>query len=94
MLEVTKNYQGIRLDESDPSVVRVIDQSRLPFFFETKDLKSVEDVYTAISTMTVRSANYGFDVTPARLIAGLITERGICRPSEKEIRKMFSDKIK
>ncbi|HOF20317.1 MAG TPA: hypothetical protein PLO24_03620, partial [Bacteroidales bacterium] len=56
MLAGTKNYQGIWLDESDPSVVRVIDQNRLPFFFETRELRSVEDVYTAISTMTVRGA--------------------------------------
>jgi methylthioribose-1-phosphate isomerase len=36
--------------------------------------------------------NYGFDITPARLITGLITEKGICRAAEKDIRKMFSDK--
>jgi methylthioribose-1-phosphate isomerase len=40
------------------------------------------------------AANYGFDVTPARLITGLITERGVCRADEKEIREMFSDKFK
>jgi methylthioribose-1-phosphate isomerase len=27
-----------------------------------------------------RAANYGFDVTPARLVTGLITERGITAP--------------
>jgi methylthioribose-1-phosphate isomerase len=37
-------------------------------------------------------ANYGFDVTPARLIKGLITERGICEASESGIRKLFPDK--
>jgi methylthioribose-1-phosphate isomerase len=40
------------------------------------------------------AANYGFDITPARLITGLITERGICRAAEKEIKEMFSDKFK
>jgi methylthioribose-1-phosphate isomerase len=40
------------------------------------------------------AANYGFDITPARLISGLITEKGICRATEKDIRKMFSDKFK
>jgi methylthioribose-1-phosphate isomerase len=29
-----------------------------------------------------RAANYGFDVTPARLITGFITENGICKPGE------------
>jgi methylthioribose-1-phosphate isomerase len=38
--------------------------------------------------------NYGFDVTPARLITGLITEKGICRATEKDIETMFSDKLK
>ncbi len=37
-------------------------------------------------------ANYGFDVTPARLIEGLITERGICEASEAGIRNLFPDK--
>jgi methylthioribose-1-phosphate isomerase len=40
------------------------------------------------------AANYGFDITPARLITGLITEKGICRPDEKDIRNMFSDKFR
>jgi len=30
-------------------------------------------------------ANYGFDVTPARLVTGLITEKGICGANEREI---------
>jgi methylthioribose-1-phosphate isomerase len=39
------------------------------------------------------AANYGFDITPARLITGLITERGICGATEKEIMEMYSDKF-
>jgi len=39
------------------------------------------------------AANYGFDVTPAKYITGFITERGICKASEKDLRKMFSDKF-
>ncbi|HYF37677.1 MAG TPA: S-methyl-5-thioribose-1-phosphate isomerase [Prosthecobacter sp.] len=34
-------------------------------------------------------ANYGFDVTPARLITGLITERGICAAREAAIGELF-----
>lgn len=37
-------------------------------------------------------ANYGFDVTPARLVTGLITERGICAASKKEISGLFPEK--
>ncbi len=39
------------------------------------------------------AANFAFDVTPARLVTGLITERGICRATASEIRRMFPDKI-
>jgi methylthioribose-1-phosphate isomerase len=49
-------YQSIWADENDPSVIRVIDQQKLPFFFEIKDLRSVDDVYSAIDEMTVRGA--------------------------------------
>ena len=34
-------------------------------------------------------SNFGFDVTPARLITGLITERGICPANENDICKLF-----
>lgn len=37
------------------------------------------------------AANYGFDVTPARLITGLITERGICPASEEGIRELYPE---
>ena len=37
------------------------------------------------------AANYGFDVTPARLITGLITERGVCKANEKEILNLFPE---
>ena len=36
--------------------------------------------------------NYGFDITPARLVSGLITERGICQASETSIMELFPDK--
>jgi methylthioribose-1-phosphate isomerase len=37
------------------------------------------------------AANYGFDVTPRRLITALITERGVCEASEKSIRALFPE---
>lgn len=36
-------------------------------------------------------ANYGFDVTPARLITGLITERGVCEASEQGLLSLFPE---
>lgn len=35
--------------------------------------------------------NYGFDVTPARLVTGLITERGICEASEAGLSALFPE---
>jgi methylthioribose-1-phosphate isomerase len=37
-------------------------------------------------------ANYGFDVTPARLISGLITERGVCAASREGLLSLFPEK--
>src|SRR5690606_1825950 len=37
------------------------------------------------------AANYAFDVTPARLITGLITERGICEASEEGLLELFPE---
>jgi methylthioribose-1-phosphate isomerase len=37
-------------------------------------------------------ANYGFDVTPARLVTGLITERGVLRPERAALASAFPDR--
>jgi len=36
--------------------------------------------------------NYGFDVTPARLVTGLITERGICAANEHDVLTLYPEK--
>jgi methylthioribose-1-phosphate isomerase len=36
------------------------------------------------------TANFAFDVTPSRLVTGLITERGICAATEQGIAALFS----
>jgi len=36
-------------------------------------------------------SNYAFDVTPARLVSGLITERGVCAATEKGLAGLFPD---
>ena len=38
------------------------------------------------------AANYAFDVTPARLVTGLITERGICAASSEGLGRLFPDR--
>jgi len=37
-------------------------------------------------------ANFGFDVTPAKYVTGLITERGICNANEEDIMNLFPEK--
>jgi methylthioribose-1-phosphate isomerase len=37
------------------------------------------------------AANYGFDVTPRRLVSGLITERGVCEANEQSILALFPE---
>ena len=37
------------------------------------------------------AANYGFDVTPRRLVSGLITERGVCEANEESILALFPE---
>jgi methylthioribose-1-phosphate isomerase len=38
-------------------------------------------------------ANYGFDVTPARLVTGLITERGVLRADRASLSAAFPERI-
>jgi len=44
-----------------------------------------------ITPETSPAANYGFDVTPRRLVTGLITERGICAANEESILGLFPE---
>ncbi len=64
------------------------------------------DEVTAISGMTeggtvetvqltapgTKALNYSFDITPARLVTGLITERGITAASREAIHRLFPEK--
>lgn len=41
---------------------------------------------------STKALNYGFDVTPGRLITGLITERGVCKTGKDFIKPLFPEK--
>ena len=52
----------------------------------------------AIETISIlpdgsAAANPAFDVTPARLVTGLITERGVCAPNREAIAEMFPERV-
>jgi methylthioribose-1-phosphate isomerase len=68
---------------------------------EERDPREVQEISGRCEDGVVRSilltpqgspaANYAFDVTPARLITGIITERGICKASEESILGLFPE---
>lgn len=67
---------------------------------EERDASEVTHVYgmTATGTGSVKTVadgtpvkNYAFDVTPARLVTGLITERGVCAASEAGLAGLFPE---
>jgi methylthioribose-1-phosphate isomerase len=68
---------------------------------EQRDADEVSHVVGTIGgeTLSVRTtaagtpvSNYAFDVTPARLVTGLITERGICAASESGLAELFPER--
>lgn len=58
----------------------------------TEGLHNGEIVNVRIGPESARAVNYGFDITPAGLITGLITEKGICRACEEDIKELLSEK--
>jgi len=45
-----------------------------------------------IAPLGVTARNFAFDVTPARLVTGLITERGICAASERGLLSLYPER--
>jgi len=48
-------------------------------------------VTVKLTAPATRAINYSFDVTPARLVTGLITERGIVKAEREEIHQLFPE---
>ena len=59
------------------------------------EIKQIEGFYKGeivsvdITPLNSNALNLGFDVTPARLVTGLITEKGISKAEKQEIAKLF-----
>lgn len=45
-----------------------------------------------ITPAGVRTRNFGFDVTPARLVTGLITDRGVCAASREGLLGLYPER--
>ena len=51
------------------------------------------DTRVALAPVGSRAANPAFDVTPARLVTALVTDRGVCEASEESLRGLFPERI-
>jgi len=78
---ILDGLKEIPIEERDSSEVQFISGKTKSGLIET----------VLICPETTGARNWGFDVTPARLISGFISERGICGASEKEIIKLYPD---
>ncbi|MEY3178469.1 MAG: hypothetical protein RJB42_710 [Bacteroidota bacterium] len=79
--EIKDGLQQIEIEERDADEVRFIE-----------GLCEGEIKKVLLTPESTPSKNYGFDVTPARLVTGLITERGICDATEESILKLYPEK--
>ena len=50
-----------------------------------------QETKVALTPAGSRAANYAFDVTPARLVTALITDRGVCDASEQGLKGLFPE---
>lgn len=78
--EVADGLTEIEIEQRSDSEIRYIQGK------ENGELKTV-----LICPEDTSGYNIGFDVTPARLVTGLITERGICEASETGLATLFKE---
>ena len=74
--------QEIPIEERDPDEIRYIE-----------GLANDKSVRVLICPENSPAANYAFDVTPAKLVTGFITERGICKATPADIQRLFPEKF-
>ena len=74
-----KDYKQIPIEERNSEEL-----SHVEGIDENNEIKKVR-IYPQKS----KSLNLAFDVTPAKLITGLITEKGVCEASEKGLKGLF-----
>jgi len=79
--QLTDGLGQIPIEKRDPNEVKYV-QGR-----ENGKTKSV-----LICPEDTPAANFAFDVTPARLVTGFITERGVCEATEEGIMGLFPEK--
>jgi methylthioribose-1-phosphate isomerase len=78
---IQNGVQEIPIETRDPDEVRYVD-----------GLYDGRIVQVLVPQACCPVANHAFDVTPARLITGLITERGVCAANEADILRLFPER--
>jgi len=78
---ITDGLSAIPVEERDPAEVTEI----------TGRNAAGQVVTVRITPAHTAARNFAFDVTPARLITGLITERGVCAASEQGLLSLFPE---
>ena len=77
---INDGLSGIEIEQRDPTEVTGVEG------WHNGELISVR-----IAPENTQVSNYGFDITPASLITGLITEKGQCGANHKEIVNLFKE---
>lgn len=78
---ITDGLKDIPIEERNPDEIRYV-----------QGFNDGKIISVLVPPENSPAADYAFDVTPARLVTGFITENGVCGASEKEILSLFPDK--
>ncbi len=78
---ITDGLKDIPIEERDPDEIRYVQGS----------CRGTTQT-VLVSPLDSPAANPAFDVTPARLVTGFITERGVCGATEADIMALFPEK--
>jgi len=70
----------IPIEERDPDEIKYVQG------LEQDTIKNV-----LVTPADSPAANFAFDVTPAKLVTGFITERGVCKATEQDIKRLFPE---
>ena len=74
-----KNFKDIPIEERNPEEL-----SHIEGLDENNDIKKI-----LIYPKKSKTLNLAFDITPAKYVTGLITEKGICEASNDALKNMF-----
>lgn len=79
--DITDGINDIPIEERDPDEIRYV-----------RGLCRGKVQTVLVPPEVSPAANPAFDVTPARLVTGFITERGVCNATERDIISLFPEK--